>query len=380
MRKIISLILICLLFICVPAVVFAEDDSTAGSMNKNSMEFTGEEIGLSLDDAKKMMLTSGTDFLTAEMNMKANKAQNRSYSENIARIWMGNAPSKTLIEMTDYAYDFTKAQIKLNYDAEINKIVRDVIENYYKLANAKEALRISNDNVTVQEKLYQNTQSKFKLGVVSKQDVLKAEIGLNDAKVKAETAENMYINARMGFNIKFGYDLMQNIIITDTLEEAPISDISLNDAINSALSNRNEIRRAAFNLKMSELSLRETGNTISSSSAKYLEAAARLMGAQTASEVAPKTVEMDVRSKYLNMTQKKSEIELGKLSVSNAKETYRLANLQYDAGMATLTDTQQAQLGAYQAELAYYSTLLEYNLAIIDYEQSTTVGTATVTF
>ena len=89
---------------------------------------------------------------------------------------------------------------------------------------------------------------------------------------------------------------------------------------------------------------------------------------------------MDVKSKYMNMTQKQSEVELGKLRVETAKEAYRLANLQYDAGMATLADAQQAQYGAYQAELAYYMTLLDYNLSIIEYEQSMTVGTMSVVF
>lgn len=381
MKKI-SILMILTLVMLSTMPVFAVDNV--------AMEFTGEEINLSLTDAENMMLKSGTAIETANINVKINKAKTSSYYENVSDIesldrlkgsgLAISTPSKTQKEMASYAANFAKEQTQRNYDAELNQIIRDTVENYYKLAQAKESQRISADNVVVQEKLYQNTQSKFNLGVVSKQDVLKAEIGLNEAKVNAEKAENMYSNARMGFNIQFGYELMQNIIITDNLEEVAISDVALDDAIAKALTNRNEIKGAAFGEKMAEYTLRENGNKISKSSAKYHESAANLAGAQASNKNAPKMIEMDVRSKYMNMIQKKSEVELGKLSVSNAKETYRLANLQYDAGMATLTDTQQAQLGAYQAELSYYSTLLDYNLAVIDYEQSTTVGTYSVKF
>ncbi|MCL1808669.1 MAG: TolC family protein [Clostridiales bacterium] len=368
------------------AVVFA--------VKAGEMEFAGTEVKLSLEDAKKEMLTNGTAIEAAELKLKQDKAKTTSYYESLSNLYrleaaadeakaagmggMISGPSKNSKLMADASATFAKAQAPRNYEAAVNKIVRDTVESYFGLAAAKEAFRISQENVVIQEKLYQNTLSKFNLGVVAKQDVLMAEYGLNDAKVTAEQRENEYIIARMGFNIQYGYDLMQDVTITDTLEKAVMSKISLSGAIALALANRNEIHDAGFKLKRAELNLDSIRNTTSRTSSTYKNAVVGLAGAQVAAANAPKQVELDVRKKYLNMMQKASEVELDKQNVANAKENYRLAGLQYDAGMATLTDTQQAQVKAYQAEQKYYTTLLSYNLAILDYEQATTVGTSSV--
>jgi len=345
---------------------------------------------LSLEQAKTIMLASGPAIETANINMRANKAKSRSYYEAVdtlnelmastgLRLTMTPPkPSRTSRELTNLTADFAAAQTPRNYDAELNKIVRDTVESYYQLALVKENLRISRDNVALQEKLYQNTQSKFNLGVVSKQDVLKAEIGLNEAKIKAEGDELSYDIARMNFNIDFGFNLMQNIEITDALEEVPLSEIPLEEAIAKALENRNEMHEATYLLKTTELSLTEAGNRYSRTSSKYLEAQAALLGIRAISVNMPKTIEIEVKSKYMNMTFLKSKLEFERLNIAGAKETHRLANLQFDAGMATLTDVQQALMMVYGAEMSYARALLEYNLAIISYEQSTTVGTYSV--
>jgi hypothetical protein len=207
-----------------------------------------------------------------------------------------------------------------------------------------------------------------------------ASMGFNNARVEAEKAETAYNSARMGFNIAFGYDLMQNVTLTSNLREIPISTTTLGSAITQAMANRNELHGAKFYLEMGELTVTDVGATNTRSSSIYQEAAANLMQARATLQNAPKAIEADVRLKYMIMVQKKSEVDLGKANVASAKETYRLASLQYDAGMATLTDAQQAQIAAFSAELAFSMTLLEYNLAVIDYDQSYTVGTTTVLF
>jgi len=383
-KSIVIIMSLVLLLAFSTAMVFA--------VKAGEMEFTGTEMKLSLEDAKKAMLSSGIDIEAAKITLKSDKAKSATYYERLAGLYRQEAmadearaaglsglvsgPSNNAKILADMAGAYAKEQAQRNYDAAVNKIVRATVDSYYKLALAKERLRISNENVAAQDKLYQNTQSKFNLGVVAKQDVLTAEFGLNDAKVKAEQAANDYTVARMGFNIQYGFDLMQDVTITDSLEEAALSKISLSEAITLALANRNEMHEADFSLKSEEISFDSVKKTKSSNTSAYMNEAVRMASVQAAAVSVPKSIEMDIRKKYLDMTQKASEVELYKLSVANAKESYRLAGLQYDAGMTTLNDTQQIQIKAYQAELSYYSTLLEYNLAILDYEQATTVGTS----
>jgi outer membrane protein TolC len=205
-------------------------------------------------------------------------------------------------------------------------------------------------------------------------EVLMAEVALNQATVEAERNEIAYYNARMMFNIAFGYELMQNIAITDLLEEAPVSEISLEDAIRKALENRNEMHGAAFDVEHFEYLRRETGNSVSRSSGTYRTVVAGQRAAEAAYVSVPKQIEAEVRSRYLDMRQRNSELELGRANVVNAREAFRLANLQYEVGMITLVETHASLLAVYNAELFLNMTLLQYNLAILDYELATTVG------
>jgi outer membrane protein TolC len=91
-----------------------------------------------------------------------------------------------------------------NYQAEINSLKRDTLENYYKLKELENQVAIAKDNVALKEKLLANTQLKYKLGTVSKNDVLKAETAVYEAKDGLLAAENGLNAMKMGFNIFMG--------------------------------------------------------------------------------------------------------------------------------------------------------------------------------
>jgi len=377
MRKIICLTLIILLLIGSTAFGFAAE--------QQPMVFTGPSVELSLQGAKDRMLSEGAPIAMADVNRRMDNAMTRANFEGYAivmtPIWRDDGrealPRRLAVqrEIAEFALAFSREQTPRNYDAEVNQIIRDVVHQYYQLAHARENLRISRDNMAIQQTLYENTQRMFDLGLRSRQDVLTAEFGLNEARVSVEESENALNNARMGFNIAFGFDLMQNVTLTDSLNVASLPDTSLQEAIGMALENRNEMHVANFRFELTEMEMRDAARG-SRFSAAHIQAEANLMRAITDKTNAPKRIEMDIRTKYMNMHHRKNEVELGRLNVSNAQEAYRLANLQFNAGMITLVETQQAQLMAFTAELRYYAALLEYNLAIIDFELATTVGTS----
>lgn len=359
------------------------------------MTFTGDPIKLSLDEAYKKMLSDSPGAEFAEVNKENAEGYAKGYAESIstikkyenkatsadnsaaektAALWALDTSSKSMLEANK---KFASEQGPRNYDSEINALKRDTIENYYTLKEIENQVKIAKDNLSLKEKLYSNTQLKYKLGTVPKSDLLQAEISVNEAKDQLLAAQNGLDTMRMGFNQFMGYSLMQNVTLTDEIELVPLSATTLANTIKSALSNRNEIHGAAYTLEMATLNL-NMYKAYPHSSSKYISANNGLLMAQVNSKNAPLSVESDVRTKYMAMYEKYSAIQTGKKSVENAKENERLAQLQYDAGMATLSDVEGAQLAYYNAQLSYSKTLLEYNLATYDYELSGTVGTETV--
>lgn len=350
----------------------------------NQMVFNGEEIKMSLQEVENLVMTSSSGIETAKINMAANKAKTESYYKSYSMtkeerpdfVFGGVLTSSgTEKEMAKLASNFAAIQSEKNYEAEINMLKSNTVKTYFELQQAASATEISRNNLLTQETILKNTNSKYKLGVVSNQDVLKAEIAYNQAKVDLNGAQSREALARMNYNSYFGFDLMQKVTLTDKLEVTEISDLPLEEAISSALENRNEITGAAFVMKYRELNLRNTGNNYAKTSSYYLQAKADLMGAEKNYNDSILRIEMDVRAKYMEMMNLKSSVELGKLSSEKATETYRLAKLQYDMGMATLTDVQMAQSGAFASQLQYSQSLLQFRLAVEAYEISATEGT-----
>lgn len=346
------------------------------------MTFTGTPIKLSLADAYKKMLADSPGAEMAELNRQSADGVAKGYGESVQTM--------NKMEQSDSSYydsnnkdmakanrTFAAAQSPRNYTAELNSLKTDTLKNYYTLKELENQEKIAKDNLALKEKLLANTQLKYKLGTVSKNEVLKAEISVNEARDQHLAAANGLNTMKMGFNLFMGYDLMQNVNLTDTINEIPLSSKALKDSIADALKNRNEMHEAAYNLEMATLNFKSF-TAYPKSSSKYIAARMTLLKAETGFKNAPLTVESDVRTKYMEMNQKYSAVQTGKKSVENAKETVRLTQLQYDAGMATLSNVEEAQLGYYNAQLTYSKTLLEYNLAVNDYELASGVGTETV--
>ena len=388
-KKIMIVVALLIVVACGFSLVYAQDTSAtsasaaltnAGMTIAPELDFTGAQVNLSLAQAIDQAMASGSGIETAKINKASNLAKSESYyeTEDIADTPQ-NITGMTA-DMANYAADFAAGQAQRNYDAEVNALRKNVVKKYFEALQAKDAVRIGKENIATQEKILKNTNEKFKLGVVAKQDVLKAEVALNQAKVDVLTLQNCYTQALMSLNQFFGYPILQNTILTDTLQVEEPTVTPLADAVQKAFGNRNEMIGANFQKQLQKMNLIAVGDKYDDDSAKYLAAEAALMSAKKASNDAPKAVEIDVRTKYMQLQAASSAVTLGKLNVEKSKESLRLANLSYDAGLITVVDVQQAQQGKYQAELQLSKNILTYKLTIIDYEQSMTVGTYSVPF
>ncbi len=349
------------------------------------MTFTGTPINLTLDNAYKKMLADSSGAQMAELNKQNSYGVAQGYGESVKNInkaendpasfWEYDNSNKAMLK---YNRAYATTQGPKNYDAEINKLKTDTLNNYYTFKELENQEQIAKDNLALKEKLLSNTQLKYKLGTVSKNDVLKAEVSVYEAKDQFSAAANGLNTMKMSFNQFMGYDLMQKVALTDTIKEIPLSTKSLQDSIKSALINRNEIAEALYNRDMTKLSFANYSK-LPSTSSKYIAAKMAMLSAETGYKNAPLTVENDVRTKYMAMNQKYSAVQTGKKAVENSKETVRLTQLQYDSGMATLSDVEEAQLGYYNQQLSYSKALLEYVLAVNDYGLSSGVGVKTAT-
>ena len=409
MKKLLCLCLIAMLILGTGTAAFADTsvpvaaaESTITSVTAAEFTVTGTDdtepidkpTMLSLEDAYKKILTHSPGAQMAELNKQSAYGVALGYGESVQNMdkiedyidnmdsnakatspvyWTYDSSNKAMLKVNR---DYAASQGPRNFEAEQNRLKTATLKNYYTFKELENQEKIAEENLNLKEKLLANTQLKYKLGTVAKNDVLKAEIAVNEAQNQLTAAGNSLRTMKMVFNQFMGFDLMQNVILTDSIQEVPFPSKSLEASIADALANRNEVSASTYNLNMAYLDFKNY-KAYPTNSSKYIKAKMAVLMAETNSQNTPLNVEIDVRNKYMSMYQNYTSIQTVKKNVDNAKETVRLVQLQYDAGMATLTDVEEAQLTYYNAQIAYSRVLLGYNLAVEEYALSSGVGTDT---
>jgi hypothetical protein len=404
-NKLLGVMLAFVMVLSGASAIFAADDG-ADAVSDNfadaivaDMNFTGDAVSLSLEDALKRITTMGPGYESAVLAKETFEAQAKGSEEawaqfrsasnalSAANANIGVLPpeQQSQLAMTvnpmhsltarlvRIARPYLEEQAEISYEMDINKLVYETTQVYHSVLQAQEALSIAEENLRIQNEILANTQKKFDLGMVSKMDVLSAESAVQDAAVKVNAAASGVKAAKMSFNIKLDFPLMQDVTLTDTLHKVDAPDIDLKASIAAALTNRNELRQLQFVLDKENLEIADLA-TVSRYGSEYLTAALELKTAEKTLKDTKAYIELDIRTKYMSIQNLADEIESMEKTVANAKEGYRLANLSYDAGMNTLVDVQNIQLASYQAQLGLAAKTLEYNLAVSGLEIATGYG------
>jgi outer membrane protein TolC len=350
------------------------------------MGFVGEESKISLMKATDKMLADSPGATIAEINYKAAQDTALGYNESVSSITsmlntfdtagiLQTAISSSDKNLFKLRRDFANAQGIKNYEAEQNTLKQDTYNKYFSTLQATDGVKINKENLVIQERILKNTNKKFELGMVSKQEVLQAELGVLVAKDSLAKMENGLTMAKMGLNSFLGYEVMQKLVLTDTLKAVELPDLKLDASIASAKANRNEIKAATFALELQNFLMIKIDVRYPKTSATYLKQQAAVLSAEQAKSQAITGIEIEIRGRYMDVLQKHGAVDKGIASVAKAKELLRLSELSYQVGMNTLTDVQQVQVLYQSEELGLSQSILDYNLALNAYNIATTSGT-----
>ena len=204
MKKTISFVLALTIILGSFGAVFA-DETVIAPVPKTEpdalgMYFTGEEIKLSLDDALKIMTTTGPAYDAVQLTKKGNdaaargqfefieaieeigdqiKAANQAYGPSagaaiesqLAQAGMPTSMNSLTGKQAELAKTFYRTYSPVAYEAGMNGIKNSTIQAYFGLLMTEEAYNIAKETCDIKETLYKNTQRKFQLGVASKMEV-----------------------------------------------------------------------------------------------------------------------------------------------------------------------------------------------------------------
>ena len=395
-KRILPLLLVALVVLSSVVMAVGTERNIVPDMN-----FTGDAIHLSLDEAIEIMQTKGSRAEAAALNKASDEAIAKGHKESaetiseylrnleqaiaydkvtiseIAAAEAGGA-TKTNEKIMKLRRDFAKEQVQANYQAELNEIEAMTIQVYYGVLQAEENLRVAKENLTNQKTIYDNTIKKYQQGTVAKVDTLTAETQVLQAEQQVALAETALKNAKMNFNLLLGYDLMQEVVLTDKLVMVDEPEGTLVEFIESALDNRNEIKGAAIGAQVQEILFTGLEYRYPKTSSTYLKQEVATLQARKAAADVPVQIEMDIRVRYMDLADKKRAVEVAEAYLANAKEGCRLALISYDVGMNTLTDVHEAQIASYQAALGLAKAITDYDLAVYEFKHAIGVGTTRI--
>lgn len=338
----------------------AQTETQAPAQPK-SMKLSLQEA---IDTAIKNNAQIGVQQLQVEA-LEVSKEETDSRIRNMGRV-------DVAFQTQDYYMATVIAPAKIEASLEMankslayikNSISYGVEAAYYGVLQAEKNLEFAKASLERVNTQYKNAQASFKRGSVAKLDVLSAEAALKSAEVSVKQAENGVTSAKMELCQLIGVPLTTELTLTTGLTPRTAGDIDLDAAIQKGLDTDINVASAKLTMENSKLDFDYTAYIYASQTYSYLKDEASYKGTVLQYDEAKKTLEKNVRNAYNNLATTAGNMEGLNKSLELAKESYRLTLLQYDMGMATTYDVQNAEASLRQAELGWLDAIYNNNLA-----------------
>ena len=315
-----------------------------------------------------------------------------------------------------YYYGYQAA--KLNYqavqrdvDAAYNQLRLDVSEAFYAVLIAQEFVRVVQQSVSLVEKQLRIAEASLKAGAATDFDVLRAKVQLANAKSQLVRAENAIITAKNAYKTVLNVPLAEDVSVKGTLEipeKHQMLALNLDALIEQALKNRPEVRRTQLsehaankqvdiaktrslpdlglfsNYQISQNERLTQMNRIWSvgfqinipifdgfaTRAAVQQSESTLKQVQLGGTQVKVGVEFEVRNAYLNLLGAQTLIDVQREAVTQAQESVRIANLQFQNGIITTVALTDTQLALAQAEVNRLQAYHDYVVGLARLEKA----------
>jgi len=151
---------------------------------------------------------------------------------------------KAVLEFQQKSAEITEETIKAN----IYKI-------YYQLVVSKKQVELLDANIERFDKLLHDTKEIYKAGFAEQLDVDKVNVALTNLQTEKSKALSQIANGYLGLKVLMGMPIQDELVLTDTLNEAEISSVVL-DAGSFSFTDRKEYQYANLGIKLNEYNIK----------------------------------------------------------------------------------------------------------------------------
>lgn len=296
--------------------------------------------------------------------------------------------------------------------AVVQNTILDVKVAYFTILKTEKFLDVAKQSIEQLEAHRNMAQDFFNVGVIPRNDLLRAEVELAHSRQNLLRAENSVDMAKAKFNTVLRRDVNIPTEVEDILQLKPFTK-SLSECQNLAMENRPEIKsytlkveqsRKIVNLTKSEYyptinavgHYERFGDTPGVSGTSYKDrenwyilgvaswnfwewgrtknrvdaSRSRENQAAYALDNVKDQVTLEVKNEWLTLNEKQKQVAVAQKAIEQAEENYRISRERYREQVGTSTDVLDAETLLTRAKFDYFNALSEYNISIARLERA----------
>ncbi len=319
------------------------------------------------------------------------------------KIWQGYQISRLNRQAAEESYDSARAEV-----------IYAVKQAYYGLLLAQSAYAVTQEAVASIKKHLGRVQALYQKGMVSRYDLLRAEVQLSNMQPQLIRMQNAVELSRQSFNMVLNRELDARVILIDSMI-FHLVEVDSARLVEQAFLSRPEYKSILIRQKMvdrakliSYAGYQPTvaliadysyskGSGFSGSDewqknwdvgvsaswplfdggsglGKIKEAKANAQQLRLAKEMAENGIKLEVSANYLTMKANEKAISSQDKAVQQAQEALNIAQTRYENGQATNLDVLDAEVALTQAKTNKIQALHDYLLSLAKLERA--VGAA----
>lgn len=345
------------------------------------------------------------------MKIKMGQENTMVYGLNLSHPVYAGGMIRNIYQMSRIGANITESQLKVTEQ----KVLSDVTSAYYGVLFARSASEVAEEGLRSAEQNLAQVQKFFNVGKASRFDVLRAEVQVANFKPMVISANNAMRLAESGLRVTLGVsdEMIINYIEKLQYTESELTKMTLDELLEISLRERPEMAILTNQMKLAK-------KQVSLSKAEYLPSlvlgtsyqyqgqrdnfnfrnddfyksfnssislsvpifsgfgtTARVQQAKIAiketdyqAESAINGIRLEVKMAYFNMKEANESVTMQAMTIEQAKEALRLAELMYSEGSSTQLDVLNANVALNQAKMNYQKSLYDYNVALANLKKA----------
>jgi len=302
---------------------------------------------------------------------------------------------------------------KEEYTGDKQELILNIKSAYWGLFKAHRIKKVVDENIEQINAHLKDVKNMFDAGMNTRNDVLKVEVQLGEARLRQIDAENAVKLSQINLNNTIGLPVNADAQIVETIQPEIEQVKSYDELLETAYAKRPELKAMEYHVKASE-----SGVTLAQSSwypqvyvfgnYNYARPNQRVFpvqdkfkdtwdagvtltfniwnwnktGNQTTQaemqfeqtkdsyKILKDAIALEISSNYLNVVKAKERLSVSESSVEQAEENYKVTNDLFKQGLTLNSELIDAEVALLTAKTNHVQSLVDYELAKASLERS----------